>query len=113
MRVRILGSAAGGGFPQWNCRCPTCEAARAGAAARPRTQSSIAVRDQPGWISFSIDGRRAYPSTGEVFDVKTKKRVAVLTDETGRAVGSEKLLEIVFEGQRVARVGNQFGVGVK
>ncbi len=79
----------------------------------PAQKSSIAVRDQPGWISFSIDGRRAYPSTGEVFDVKTKKRVAVLTDETGRAVGSEKLLEVVFDGQRVARVGNQFGVGVK
>jgi len=79
----------------------------------PAQKSSIAVRDQPGWISFSIDGRRAYPSTGEVFDVKTKKRVAVLTDETGRAVGSEKLLEGVFDGPRVARVGNQFGVGVK
>ena len=45
--------------------------------------------------------------------MKTKKRVAVLTDETGRAVGSEKLLEVVFDGPRVARVGNQFGVGVK
>ena len=47
MRIRVLGSAAGGGFPQWNCRCPTCEAARAG-AARPRTQSSIAVRGAEG-----------------------------------------------------------------
>jgi len=44
----VLGSAAGGGFPQWNCRCPTCEAARGGAAARPRTQSSIAVRGAEG-----------------------------------------------------------------
>jgi len=79
----------------------------------PAQKSSIAVRDQPGWISFSLDGRRAYPSTGEVFDVKTKKRVAVLTDETGRAVGSEKLIEVVFDGQKVTRVGNQFGVGVK
>lgn len=48
MRARILGSAAGGGFPQWNCRCPTCEAARTGAAARPRTQSSIAIRGAEG-----------------------------------------------------------------
>jgi hypothetical protein len=79
----------------------------------PAQKSSIAVRDQPGWISFSLDGRRAYPSTGEVFDVKTKKRVAVLTDETGRAVGGEKLIEVVFDGQKVTRVGNQFGVGVK
>jgi pyrroloquinoline quinone biosynthesis protein B len=51
MRVRILGSAAGGGFPQWNCRCPTCEAARTGTAALPRTQSSIAVRGADGpWL---------------------------------------------------------------
>ena len=51
MRVRILGSAAGGGFPQWNCRCPTCEAARTGTAARPRTQSSIAIAGADGpWL---------------------------------------------------------------
>jgi pyrroloquinoline quinone biosynthesis protein B len=48
VRVRILGSAAGGGFPQWNCRCPTCEAARAGIDARPRTQSSLAIRGAEG-----------------------------------------------------------------
>lgn len=43
MRVRIIGSAAGGGFPQWNCNCPVCAAAREGRAT-PRTQSSIVVR---------------------------------------------------------------------
>jgi pyrroloquinoline quinone biosynthesis protein B len=52
VRVRILGSAAGGGLPQWNCRCPTCEAARAGVRARPQTQSSLAIRgaDGPWWL---------------------------------------------------------------
>jgi pyrroloquinoline quinone biosynthesis protein B len=50
MRVIVLGSAAGGGFPQWNCWCPSCRAAREDpAAAVPRTQSSVAV---------SADGRR-------------------------------------------------------
>jgi pyrroloquinoline quinone biosynthesis protein B len=48
VRVRVLGSAAGGGFPQWNCRCETCEAARAGERARPRTQSSLAIRGDDG-----------------------------------------------------------------
>ena len=49
MHVRILGSAAGGGFPQWNCSCLTCEAARTGARpAERRTQSSIAVRGSTG-----------------------------------------------------------------
>jgi pyrroloquinoline quinone biosynthesis protein B len=48
VRVRVLGSAAGGGFPQWNCRCGTCEAARTGERARPRTQSSLAIRGDDG-----------------------------------------------------------------
>jgi pyrroloquinoline quinone biosynthesis protein B len=40
----VLGSAAGGGFPQWNCNCPNCAGLRAGTLkAQPRTQSSIAV----------------------------------------------------------------------
>jgi pyrroloquinoline quinone biosynthesis protein B len=52
VRVRVLGSAAGGGFPQWNCRCGTCEAARAGVRALPRTQSSLAIRgaDEPWFL---------------------------------------------------------------
>jgi pyrroloquinoline quinone biosynthesis protein B len=48
MRIHILGSAAGGGLPQWNCHCVNCRAARAGDAVR-RTQSSVAV---------SADGKR-------------------------------------------------------
>ena len=66
----------------------------------PKQMTSINVRDQPGWVTFSIDGRHAYPSTGEVFDARTKKLVAALKDEQGRQVGSEKLLEIVFDGQK-------------
>jgi pyrroloquinoline quinone biosynthesis protein B len=60
VRVRILGSAAGGGFPQWNCHCGTCEAARAGVRARPRTQSSLAIRGGEGpWflVNASPDAR--------------------------------------------------------
>jgi len=50
--VRVLGSAAGGGFPQWNCACPGCRAVRDGSRpARPRTQSSIAVSaDDRRWF---------------------------------------------------------------
>jgi pyrroloquinoline quinone biosynthesis protein B len=48
VRVRVLGSAAGGGFPQWNCHCDTCEAAREGKRAHPRTQSSLAIRGDNG-----------------------------------------------------------------
>ncbi len=79
----------------------------------PKQVSTLTVRDQPGWITFSIDGRYAYPSTGEVFDTKTKKRIATLQDETGLAVQSEKLLEIVFDGKNPVRAGDQFGIGAK
>jgi pyrroloquinoline quinone biosynthesis protein B len=61
VRVRILGSAAGGGFPQWNCHCGTCEAARGGVRARPRTQSSLAIRGGEGpWflVNASPDARQ-------------------------------------------------------
>jgi pyrroloquinoline quinone biosynthesis protein B len=55
MWVRVLGSAAGGGFPQWNCGCPPCLAVRDGSRpARPRTQSSIAVSaDHRRWYLFN------------------------------------------------------------
>ena len=44
LRARVLGSAAGGGFPQWNCNCDNCAGVRAGTLnARPRTQSSLAI----------------------------------------------------------------------
>lgn len=44
MKIRVLGSAAGGGFPQWNCNCETCAGVRSGRLnAQPRSQSSIAV----------------------------------------------------------------------
>lgn len=74
---------------------------------------SIAVRDEPGWVTFTIDGKYAYPSSGEVIEVATRRIVTALTDETGRAVGSEKMLEIDFEKGVPVRVGDQFGVGRK
>ena len=62
MIVRILGSAAGGGYPQWNCNCRVCAAARNGNGhATSRTQSSIAVRADNGpWflINASPDLRQ-------------------------------------------------------
>ena len=52
MKVRVLGSAAGGGFPQWNCGCANCNAARAGAThVRARTQESVAISaDGDSWF---------------------------------------------------------------
>ena len=55
MWVRVLGSAAGGGYPQWNCACRTCRAVRDGSRrACSRTQSSIAVSpDYRRWFLFN------------------------------------------------------------
>ena len=52
MHIHILGSAAGGGFPQWNCNCRNCRGMRDGSVrAQPRTQSSIALSDNgKDWI---------------------------------------------------------------
>lgn len=52
MQVRVLGSAVGGGFPQWNCACRLCEGVRRGTLrAKPRTQESTAVSaDGERWV---------------------------------------------------------------
>jgi pyrroloquinoline quinone biosynthesis protein B len=52
VQIRVLGSAAGGGFPQWNCGCPNCQGVRAGTLrATPRMQESIAVSaDGNAWF---------------------------------------------------------------
>jgi pyrroloquinoline quinone biosynthesis protein B len=55
VKLLVLGSAAGGGFPQWNCNCGNCRRARSGdPAAVPRTQSSLAVSaDGERWVLFN------------------------------------------------------------
>ena len=52
MRIEILGSAAGGGFPQWNCGCRNCRSLRAGTfAGKGRTQTQVAIsRDKQSWF---------------------------------------------------------------
>ena len=77
----------------------------------PKQIASIEVRDQPGWITFSLDGKYAYPSTGEIIEVKTRKIIATLKDEKGNPVMSEKVVEIHLEDGRAMKIGNQFGIG--
>jgi DNA-binding beta-propeller fold protein YncE len=77
----------------------------------PKQMTSIQARDCVGWVSFSMDGRAAYSSTGEIIDAATKKIVATLQDETGRQVQSEKMLDLTIANGKVVRAGNQFGVG--
>jgi pyrroloquinoline quinone biosynthesis protein B len=125
VRVRILGSAAGGGFPQWNCRCPTCEAARSGAAL-PRTQSSIAIRGERGpWFlgNASPDlrqqleqlpdegdhGVRAAPVAAVLLtdaEIDHTAGLLLLRESTAplRVYGSEEVRRALTEGYPVLRI---------
>jgi pyrroloquinoline quinone biosynthesis protein B len=70
MRVKILGSAAGGGFPQWNCACVNCRAVRAGTfQGKPRTQTQVAItEDGLSWflLGASPDLRTQIEATPEL-----------------------------------------------
>ena len=71
----------------------------------------IKLQDQPGWVTMSLDGRCAYPSSGEVIDTHSKKILATLKDENGKPVQSEKMVEIVFRDGKPVQAGDQFGLG--
>jgi DNA-binding beta-propeller fold protein YncE len=79
----------------------------------PVAATSIEVRAQPRWVTFGIDGRYVYPSTGDVIDRATKKIVATLEDERGAFVHSERMLEIQFIGRDPIRAGDQTAFGEK
>jgi pyrroloquinoline quinone biosynthesis protein B len=112
VRVRILGSAAGGGFPQWNCHCETCEAARAGGRARPRTQSSLAVRGNEGpWflVNASPDARQQLEALAPQFDgVRAPPVAAVLL--TDAEIDHTAGLLLLRESQTAVRVFGAKGV---
>ena len=81
MRIRVLGAAAGGGFPQWNCNCRNCDGVRKGSLrATPRTQSSIAVSsDGVNWILFnaSPDLLAQYKSFAELQPARAIRDTAI------------------------------------
>jgi DNA-binding beta-propeller fold protein YncE len=77
----------------------------------PTYVDSVKLREQPGWITFSLDGKYAWPSTGDVIDVATKRIVTGLTDETGAAVHSEKMVEVHWSAGKPILTGDQFGLG--
>jgi pyrroloquinoline quinone biosynthesis protein B len=115
MRVRILGSAAGGGCPQWNCACPVCEAARRGncesdaarvglqaeAVTELRTQDSVAVSgDGRIWhlVNASPDIRTQLVTTPELAPGPGRRQtplssVLLTTAELDHTVGLLSLRE--------------------
>jgi hypothetical protein len=78
----------------------------------PKQIKSIRTRSNPSWITFGIDGKFVYPSSGDVIDAATKQVVGGLRDEIGRQVESEKLLEILFVDGKPIRAVDQIGVGM-
>lgn len=81
-------------------------------AQKPYQQlTTIPLQDMPGWITFSLDGKFAYPSSGEVIDVKTRKILMTLQDDQYNNVSSEKMIEIHMDGKKAVRAGDQFGLG--
>jgi pyrroloquinoline quinone biosynthesis protein B len=70
MQVKILGSAAGGAFPQWNCACPNCRAVRDGSfRGKPRSETQVAIsEDGRSWflLGASPDLRAQIEATPEL-----------------------------------------------
>ncbi len=104
MRIRILGSGAGGGFPQWNCNCANCRAVRAGAPGySPRTQSSLAVTaNGADWLllNASPDLREQIaaapelsPSAGDDVRASPIKAVALTNGDVDHVAGLLNLRE--------------------
>jgi len=119
MRIRILGSGAGGGFPQWNCNCANCRAVRAGAPGfSARTQSSLAVSaDGDSWVllNASPDLReqiakapQLWPKQSDSVRASPIKAVAVSNGDVDHVTGLLTLREAhpvaVYGSARVLHV---------
>ena len=78
----------------------------------PRFMTSVKTRVQPYTMGFSLDDQYVFSASGDVIDAKTKKVVAVLKDEYGRDVYSEKLIQATFgEDGKMLRVNQRFSKG--
>lgn len=130
MHLVLLGTAAGGGFPQWNCWCPQCRVARTDPArARPRTQSSLAVSaDGARWFLLNASpdvreqlGRLEAPAPRDLRHVPVEGIVvtdAELDHTLGiallrearrlRVYGTAAVLAILAEDSRVLPVTQAF-----
>jgi hypothetical protein len=78
----------------------------------PREVGHVALsQGGHGWVTFSLDGRYAWCHTPDVFDAKTREKVASLKDEKGQPVSGSKFIEIHFRDGKVVAMGDQFGLG--
>jgi hypothetical protein len=78
--------------------------------ARPERGEEVHL-DWPDWVTFGLDGKYVYSSTGDVIDAATKQVVASLIDEYGTPFRSQKMVEVLYKAGKVVRVSDQFGIG--
>jgi DNA-binding beta-propeller fold protein YncE len=77
----------------------------------PKQVTSVKTRIPPYWVTFGLDGKYVFAASGDVIDAATKKIVAGLKDEFGRAVSSEKQVECLFVNGKLMRAVDRFGIG--
>ncbi len=120
MRVKILGSAAGGAFPQWNCACANCRAVRAGTFhGKPRSQTQVALSaDRRSWflLGASPDLRMQIEATPELHPRAGPRQspiagLVLANAELDHVVGSLLLRELqplaVYATASVRRIVNE------
>ena len=76
--------------------------------ANPREIDTIDTPDGVYWMTFGLDAKYAYVSSGDIIDIKTHKIVGSMKDDNGNKLFSEKLLDMTFDNGRLQRVSNQF-----
>lgn len=74
----------------------------------PQEIDTINLTQPPCWITFGLDAKYAYVSSGDIIDIRTHKIVGQMRDENGRTMYSEKLLDMTFINGHLQRVSNQF-----
>ena len=74
----------------------------------PKEIDTIDLNGGPFWMTFGLDAKLAYVSSGDIVDIATHKIVGQMKDEYGRIITSEKLLDITFDNGHAQRVSNQF-----
>ncbi|HUE62806.1 MAG TPA: hypothetical protein VMO78_00400 [Rhizomicrobium sp.] len=75
----------------------------------PREIATIDTPDGVYWMTFGLDGKLVYASSGDIIDVATRKIVGQMKSEFGTKMFSEKLLDMTFLDGHLQRVSNQFG----
>lgn len=76
----------------------------------PKGHVDLSIKGH-GWVCFSLDGAYAYSHAPDIYDAKTKKKLGDFKDQDGKMFASSKFIEVHFKGDKVVRIGSEFGLG--